>query len=238
VTAGTPTDATGKFVALVLGDTEDRWTEIFAANGKNLSPAEAAPVLGFRTDAPAPSPSRPWGRSICPRDQRVYLDNLAFSSGPAEQVRRLLGQARPGKFSEAYVIATRSAITADELGILPRVTQAQQPRSSPDRGEPLQVRIELQADCFGRRMGEPRAAKTQFLDPGDVRSGLANRDRHRRRSCCRKECRASGPNSFTHVRHASAGLERLQVGSGLGRDTLSASTLLRAAACGSAESRA
>src|SRR5215472_12219084 len=31
VTAGTPSDETGRFVALVLGDTEDRWTEIFAA---------------------------------------------------------------------------------------------------------------------------------------------------------------------------------------------------------------
>src|SRR5271155_507028 len=30
VTAGTPHDATGQFVASVLGDTEDRWIEIFA----------------------------------------------------------------------------------------------------------------------------------------------------------------------------------------------------------------
>jgi predicted metalloprotease len=31
---GTPNDATGKFVALVLGDTEDTWKEIFAAGGR------------------------------------------------------------------------------------------------------------------------------------------------------------------------------------------------------------
>src|SRR5271169_5925535 len=31
VSAGTPTDATGKFVAQILGDTEDRWTEMFAS---------------------------------------------------------------------------------------------------------------------------------------------------------------------------------------------------------------
>src|SRR5580692_10161805 len=30
-TAGTPQDETGRFVALVLGDTEDRWTEILAS---------------------------------------------------------------------------------------------------------------------------------------------------------------------------------------------------------------
>ena len=33
VTAGTPTDPTGKFVALVLGDTEDRWTGNFRRRG-------------------------------------------------------------------------------------------------------------------------------------------------------------------------------------------------------------
>src|SRR5215475_2102870 len=32
--SGVPQDATGRFVVLVLGDTEDRWTEIFAARNK------------------------------------------------------------------------------------------------------------------------------------------------------------------------------------------------------------
>ncbi len=38
VTAGTPTDPTGRFVALVLGDTEDRWSEIFTAAGRTYHP--------------------------------------------------------------------------------------------------------------------------------------------------------------------------------------------------------
>src|ERR1700733_15682471 len=38
MTSGTPQDATGRFVALVLGDTEDRWTEMFAANNKTYHP--------------------------------------------------------------------------------------------------------------------------------------------------------------------------------------------------------
>jgi predicted metalloprotease len=38
VTPGAPNDATGKFVALVLGDTEDRWSEIFAASGRTYHP--------------------------------------------------------------------------------------------------------------------------------------------------------------------------------------------------------
>src|ERR1700722_9700927 len=38
VTTGTPTDATGRFVALVLGDTEDRWTEMFNGMNKTYHP--------------------------------------------------------------------------------------------------------------------------------------------------------------------------------------------------------
>jgi len=38
VDSGTPNDETGQFVAAVLGDTEDRWTEIFAANGRTYHP--------------------------------------------------------------------------------------------------------------------------------------------------------------------------------------------------------
>src|SRR5271166_6703079 len=38
VTAGAPTDETGKFVALVLGDTEDTWKEIFATSGRTYHP--------------------------------------------------------------------------------------------------------------------------------------------------------------------------------------------------------
>ena len=37
-TSGTPQDATGRFVALVLGDTEDRWTEIFSGSGRTYHP--------------------------------------------------------------------------------------------------------------------------------------------------------------------------------------------------------
>ena len=44
VAPGTPSDLTGKFVSQVLGDTEDRWTEIFSASGKTYHPPEAALV--------------------------------------------------------------------------------------------------------------------------------------------------------------------------------------------------
>src|SRR5512140_604463 len=34
VTPGTPSDRVGQFVAAIVGDTEDRWSEIFAQGGR------------------------------------------------------------------------------------------------------------------------------------------------------------------------------------------------------------
>src|SRR5215472_2904556 len=71
VTAGTPDDPTGQFVAAILGDTEDRWTEIFAAAGRTYH----APKLRlFSGSEPTPcacaggakAPAHP------PREQRLH----------------------------------------------------------------------------------------------------------------------------------------------------------------------
>jgi predicted metalloprotease len=40
IAAGTPIDPGGKFVALVLGDSEDRWKEAFAARGLTYHPTQ------------------------------------------------------------------------------------------------------------------------------------------------------------------------------------------------------
>jgi uncharacterized protein len=77
------------------------------------------------------------------------------------------------KFSEAYVIAHEvDHHVQDELGILPRVTQAQQAASSQAEANALQVRIELQADCFAGVWAYHGQQKHSFLDPGDVDQAL------------------------------------------------------------------
>ncbi len=77
------------------------------------------------------------------------------------------------RFSEAYVIAHEVGHhVQDELGILPRVTQAQQAASSQTAVNALQVRIELQADCFAGVWANLAPGKHKFLDPGDVDQAL------------------------------------------------------------------
>jgi uncharacterized protein len=124
VTAGTPNDPTGKFVALVLGDTEDRWTEIFAAAGKTYHTPRLRLFTGVEQSACGRAQSA-MGPFYCPRDQRIYLDTSFF-----DDLQDKFGGCSSSdacKFSEAYVIAHEVGHHVQgELGILHRVMQAQQ----------------------------------------------------------------------------------------------------------------
>ena len=111
------------------------------------------------------------GPFYCPRDQRVYLDTSFFND-----LQNKFGgcsNSNACKFSEAYVIAHEVGHhVQDELGILPRVTQAQQAASSQADANALQVRVELQADCFAGIWANHAQQERGFLDPGDVDQAL------------------------------------------------------------------
>ncbi len=103
------------------------------------------------------------------------------------------------KFSEAYVIAHEVGHhVQDELGILPRVTQAQQAASSQADANALQVRVELQADCFAGVWANHAQQKHSFLDAGDVDQALQTASAI---GDDRLQKQAQGyvvPDSFTH----------------------------------------
>ena len=102
VAAGTPHDPTGQFVALVLGDTEDRWTEIFAANGRTYHPPKLRLFAGSEP-TPCAFAQSAMGPFYCPQDQRIYLDTSFF-----DDLQHKFGgcsNSSACKFSEAYVIA-------------------------------------------------------------------------------------------------------------------------------------
>ncbi len=170
VTAGTPNDATGKFVAQVLGDTEDRWTEIFTASGRTYHPPKLRLFSGSEP-TPCAFAQSAMGPFYCPRDQRVYLDTSFFDD--LQNKFGACSNSKACRFSEAYVIAHEVGHhVQDELGILPRVMQAQQASSSKAEANALQVRIELQADCFAGVWANRAQQKHNFLNSGDVDQAL------------------------------------------------------------------
>ena len=154
----------------MLGDTEDRWTEIFAASNKTYHPPKLRLFSGSEPGGCGMAQSA-MGPFYCPRDQRIYLDTSFF-----EDLQNKFGgcsNSTACRFSEAYVIAHEVGHhVQDELGILPRVTQMQQAASDRTEANALQVRIELQADCLAGVWANRAQAKHNFLEAGDVDQAL------------------------------------------------------------------
>jgi uncharacterized protein len=164
------TAATKDFVAAVLGDTEDRWTEIFAAAGKTYHPPRLVLFSGAFQGGCGMARSA-MGPFYCPQDQQVYLDMSFFQD--MQNKFGACANENACRFSEAYVVAHEVGHhVQDELGILPRVTQAQQAASSQADANALQVRVELQADCFAGVWANHAQQKHSFLDAGDVDQAL------------------------------------------------------------------
>jgi len=161
---------TKDFVTAVLGDTEDRWTEIFAASGRTYHPPKL--VLFRRSiQGGCGMAQSAMGPFYCPRDKQVYLDMSFF-----DELQNRFGACSSSnacRFSEAYVIAHEVGHhVQDELGILPKVQEAQQAASSKVEANQLQVRVELQADCLAGVWANHAQAKHKFLDAGDIDQAL------------------------------------------------------------------
>ncbi len=168
--AGTPNDQTGQFVAAVLGETEDRWGEIFKSLGKTYQAPKLVTFSGLTASACGTAQSA-MGPFYCPNDQRVYLDTAFF-----KQIETRLQGCQIGskacQFSQAYVIAHEIGHHVQNLlGILPKV-QAYQASAGQTEANQVQVRVELQADCFAGIWANHSQGKWQFLEPGDIEAAL------------------------------------------------------------------
>lgn len=129
--AGRPTDESGRFVSAVLASTEDAWTEIFRANGRQY-PAPKLVLFSRITQSGCGAANAATGPFYCPLDQRVYLDTSFF-----QELAQRFGA--PGDFAAAYVVA-------HEIGHhVQRITGR---LGDGPRDNETSVRIELQADCY------------------------------------------------------------------------------------------
>jgi predicted metalloprotease len=109
------------------------------------------------------------GPFYCPNDQRVYLDT-AFFRDLEQRFHGCSGKAC--QFAQAYVISHEIGHHVQNLlGILPKVQEAQQGRDRAEANQ-LQVRVELQADCFAGVWAHHAQAKWNFIEPGDVEAAL------------------------------------------------------------------
>jgi len=158
---GAPTDQMGQFVSKVLASTEDVWTQLFRANGRQYRDPKLILYTGSTRTACGVGQAA-MGPFYCPNDEQLYID-LAFY----DDLRKRFGA--PGDFAQAYVIAHEIGHHVQkQLGIMDRLQQG----SSRSQHNQMSVRVELQADCFAGVWGH-HTANAHLLDPGDMEEALA-----------------------------------------------------------------
>lgn len=194
--SGAPSDRTGDFVAAIVGNTEDVWSDIFRRGGARYRAPHLVLYSGVKRDAGCGFASAAMGPFYCPRDQRIYLDTSFFRD---MQVRFGGCSGKACEFAEAYVIAHEVGHHVQNLlGVLPKVAAAQRTTGSRAAANRLQVRVELQADCLAGVWAHHSNQRWNTLEPGDVKAALQTAaaigdDRLQRR--------AQGyvvPDAFTH----------------------------------------
>lgn len=158
------TDQMSDFVSVVLADTEDTWREVFRQNGSTYT----EPKLVLYSDAVESAcgfARAAMGPFYCPRDQKVYID-LSFYRDLKNKFQA------PGDFAQAYVIAHEVGHhVQNELGILDKVRRLQSQVDKVEANQ-LQVRVELQADCFAGVWANRAQRSRKILEQGDIEEAL------------------------------------------------------------------
>lgn len=154
-------DETDRTVAKILGSTERVWGELFRRQGQTY----ADPTLVFYDSngmSGCGAAQAAMGPFYCPADHKIYLDTSFFN----ELATRF---GAPGDFGMAYVVAHEVGHHVQTVtGISDKVRAAQQ-RTDQAGANALQVKMELQADCYA---GVWAANDRNLLEPGDVEEGM------------------------------------------------------------------
>ena len=191
VPGDTADDGQRRFVAQVLATTEDVWTEAFRRGGNSAYRPPNLVLFSGTTQSECGTAQTATGPFYCPLDQKVYLDTDFF-----REMERRLGA--PGDFARAYVIAHEVGHhVQNQIGVLRRV-EAERRGMGETESNALQVKVELQADCFAGVWANRTQQTRKVLEQGDIEEGLnaaaaVGDDRLQRRSRG-----VVVPESFTH----------------------------------------
>lgn len=178
-------DPQTKFVATILGSTEDVWGPYFQSMGKQYVRPKLVLFHG-QTSSGCGAAQESMGPFYCPADKLVYLDLDFFK----EMDTRFHAS---GDFARAYVIAHEVGHhVQDLLGIMQQVGRPTEGASG------TSVRLELQADCFAGVWGNKSQAQLDWLQAGDIDAAL-NAAAQVGDDTLQKESRGYAvPDSFTH----------------------------------------
>jgi predicted metalloprotease len=156
---------TREFLLRVLGSTEQTWDEIFRKSGQQYRPTKlVAYTSGTQTACGFGQAAM--GPFYCPNDNSIYLDPDFFN-----ELSRRFGA--PGDFAQAYVIAHEVGHHVQDLEGTLNQAHNMQARASETEGNAIQVKVELQADCYaGVWAANARDEKGSIMEQGDLEEGM------------------------------------------------------------------
>src|SRR6516164_4903933 len=194
---GAPTDEMGSMISGILGEIDDRWSEIFQASGQSYSGPRIVLFRNATNGGRCGMAQSAMGPFYCPPDRTIFLDTSFFR----EVETRFHGCSGSAcKFTAAYIIAHEAGHHVQNLlGIIPRVTRLQQQADTKAEANALQVRVELQADCLsGVWVNREAKKRPNFLEPGDIDAALTTASAIGDDTLQRQATGRVVPDSFTH----------------------------------------
>lgn len=144
-----------------LQSLDETWQPAFAAAGIEFKQPRLWFISGGGVDTACGPGSSAMGPFYCPADQTIYIDTAFY-----DQMAQQLG-AR-GDFARYYVIAHEYGHHIQTLtGVASQVRSVQS--QNPQAANQLQVRMELQADCYA---GVWAGKNRNLIEPGDFEEGM------------------------------------------------------------------
>ena len=153
------------FLKRGLGSTEQTWGEILAKNGRRYEPVTMVAYTGGTQTACGYGQAAA-GPFYCPNDQKIYIDPAFFN----ELTQRF---GAPGDAAAAYVIAHEVGHHVQDLQGTLNQAHDLQARASETEGNAIQVKVELQADCYaGVWAATARDEQGSILEAGDAEEAM------------------------------------------------------------------
>jgi predicted metalloprotease len=194
---GAPTDEMGSMISGILGEIDDRWSEVFQASGQSYTGPKIVLFRNATNGGRCGMAQSAMGPFYCPPDRTIFLDTSFFR----EVETRFHGCSGSAcKFTAAYIIAHEAGHHVQNLlGIIPRVTRLQQQAGSKAEANALQVKVELQADCLsGVWANREQKKRPNFLEAGDIDGALQTASAIGDDTLQRQATGRVVPDSFTH----------------------------------------
>ena len=195
--SGTPVELTaqdeaeGKFVSVVLADTEEIWTRVFKQQLNATYTPSTLVLFKDATRSACGGASEATGPFYCPMDKKVYLDTGFFTT-----LHQRLGA--DGDFAAAYVVAHEIGHhVQDELGILAKANEIRQ-QVSQEKSNAISVRIELQADCLSGIWAREAAQTLGTIERGDLEEAVNAAKQIGDDTLQRNAGQRPMPHTFTH----------------------------------------